>query len=332
MGTIRTTPRRPVLPTPTRWLTPLLISLLCSCAGPDPGADSFDEDGAKPATPSPAPTIEELANARYDGLTEQTVTLVDGEWQGEPVAEDAASRPMIGLVEDFHVVLDADGDGNEEAIALLWSSSGGSGTFDYLALMGRDNDQIVNLGTADLGDRVSIRSYDVEQGRLVLEVVQAGPRDARCCPGEVVRRSWAWIDNRFSELPSEPLGRLSLAHLEGVEWILERLTWKEPVASEPAITLIVQDQNISGTAGCNRFQANVDPGDMPGDLAVGPVAATSRSCGDTIDALESRFLEALSGVNRYSFMAGKLVLSWSHGDQWNTMVFAPRPLATPSNS
>jgi len=310
----------------------VLVSLLCGCAAPDPGAAPVDEETAKPSTASPAPTIKELANARYDGLAEETVTLVDGVWQGEPFAKDAASRPMVGLVEDFHVVLDVDGDGDDEAIALLWTSSGGSGTFDYLALMGRDNDNIVNLGTADLGDRVSIRSYDVEQGRLVLEVVQAGPGDARCCPGEVVRRSWAWIDNQFSELSSEPLGRLSLADLEGVEWLLERLTWEKPVASEPPITVVFQDKNISGAAGCNHFQANVDEGDMPGDLAIGPTAATSRSCGDTIDGLESQFLEALSGANRYSFMAGKLVLSWSHGGQWNTMVFAPKPLPTPPKS
>ncbi|MEJ2086137.1 MAG: META domain-containing protein, partial [Acidobacteriota bacterium] len=240
--------------------------------------------------------------------------------------DGGASRPVVGLLEDFRVVLDADGDGDDEAIALLWSSSGGSGTFDYLALMGRENEQIVNLGTAELGDRVSIRSYEVKQGRLVLEVVQAGPGDARCCPGEKARRSWAWIDNQFSELQSEPLGRLSLADLEGVEWVLERLTWKEPVASEPAITLSFQDRNLSGLSGCNRFQATVDEGDLPGDLKIGPVAATSRSCGDPIDALEMQFLEALSGVNRYSFMVGKLVLSWSHGGQWNTMVLAPRPL------
>jgi hypothetical protein len=45
--------------------------------------------------------------------------------------------------------------------------------------------------------------------------------------------------------------------------------------------------------------------------------------GELMD-LESRYLDALSRVTGFSFLAGKLVLNWEKDGNWSAMMFTPR--------
>lgn len=156
------------------------------------------------------PSLEEAGNIIYHGIDGATLTLVDGRWEGEPWVEGGAARPSAGLAESLDLSGDVDGDGNDEAIVLLWTSSGGSGTFDYIAVVDRDDDgKAVNTGTALLGDRVKVRAAGVVAGRLVLDVLQAGPNDAMCCPGQKVRRTFILQESGLVEAESQDLGRVS---------------------------------------------------------------------------------------------------------------------------
>ena len=306
----------------------LVIAL--GCSSPQSGIDLSEDQGpleGKQQNSIEPPTAAELASASYHGIAEQRVTLVDGEWEGEPFVEGGVSRPAVGLVDDFALTGDLNGDGKMEAVALLWSSSGGSGTFDYLAAMGRDGDQIVQLGLAELGDRIKIRSYEIDGERIVLEVVQAGPDDAACCPGQKLRRTWSMTKDGLSEGASEDLGRLSIADLSSLEWVLRRFTWEEAAPEQPEITLVFNDQGASGFGGCNRFNVTISDGEMPGDLQVGPVASTSMTCSEVVDALEARFLLALQAATQYSFLVSNLAINWVHEDRFNTMILEPRPLS-----
>ena len=47
-------------------------------------------------------------NATYSGIYEHTITLRDGRWEGEPFIKGGASRPAVGLVEDFSLTGDLD--------------------------------------------------------------------------------------------------------------------------------------------------------------------------------------------------------------------------------
>ena len=63
----------------------LIASLgLVACAGPPSGVDDLA-----------------LRSARIDGIEDSRIELEDGVWEGEPFEEDAASRPRIGLIEDY---------------------------------------------------------------------------------------------------------------------------------------------------------------------------------------------------------------------------------------
>ena len=114
---------------------------------------------------SQAPTMEELAAATYEGFDESPLTLTDGRWEGEPAFEGAASVPRVDLAPGFRVTGDLDGDGDDEAVALLHYNFGGSGVFAHLAVVARDAaGGVVNLATVGIGDRVQLRSAAVDEG------------------------------------------------------------------------------------------------------------------------------------------------------------------------
>lgn len=275
--------------------------------------------------PTPPPTPEELANATYIGVTDEPVQLTDGHWEGEPFVEGGASRPAVGLVADLLLSGDLDGDGNQEAIVLLWTSSGGSGTFDYLAAMGRRGDQVVNLATTEIGDRVKIRDARLSEGRIVLNVVQAGPEDAACCPSEKATRTWILQTDRLVEQEPAITGKLSLADLMGPEWVLTHFSWDEPAPEEPEVTLVFEAERIAGKSGCNNFfGAAEEGGDIPGSISIGQVGATRMMCPEEIMAVEDRFQRQLTGVTQYSFLAGKLALTWQNDGTAGVMLFKPR--------
>lgn len=300
-------------------------SLLMCCALPflvtacqdqgDNGHNAVAETHAPPAW-------EEIGNTTFPDIDGASVTFTNGRWQGKPYVEGGASAPSAGLVEDFAVSGDIDGDGQQETVVLLWSSSGGSGTFNYVAVMGRDRDgNVMNIGTLPLGDRVQVISAEIAEGQVRFLVNQAGPGDAACCPGQKARRTFELSGDKMAELPVEEQGRLSLADLEG-EWVLVGFSGDEEVAPEIEITLQVAAGRIAGKAACNRYNGSLSEGGSPGEIhADGPMAATRMMCPPQIMDAEQRYLHALQNVAKYSFVAGKLVLSWSAEDEAGRLWF-----------
>jgi heat shock protein HslJ len=271
-----------------------------------------------------APTLEELANGTYTGIEDHPVKLIDGRWEGEPYAEGGSSRPSVGLVNDFQLHGDLDGDGADEIVVLLWQSSGGSGTFDYLAVMGRKDGAVRNLATAAIGDRVQVRSGTIEDGHIVLDVVQQGDGDAACCATQLSTRTWSLDGGDLTEGEAEITGKLSIEILEGTEWVLTGLKRDEPLGQESEVTLLFADGQVSGKSACNRYSAGVEQGDAPSALKIGPAMGTRMACPGGLMDVEQQYLEALSQVTGFSFLAGQLVLNRDEDGVPSAMVFTPR--------
>lgn len=307
-----------------------LTALTLAACGPQDDTQSrqaAEVPAAKPPAAAaaailPAPSWQEAANAAYTGVFDDAVVLTDAQWQGEPFVEGGASAPTAGLVADFLLSGDLDGDGAEEAVVLLWSSSGGSGTFDYVAVLDRDAaGAAINRATAPLGDRVKIRSAAIEDGRAVFGVVQAGPEDAACCPGQKMRRTFVLEGNALTESGTEDQGRMSLADLAG-EWSLLQFGAGEALPADLDITAQFEGERIAGSAGCNRYSGGLQEGAMPGEVVLaGPLAVTRMMCPLPLMDWEQRYLQALEGLSNYSFMAGNLVLIWRDGDAVDTLIF-----------
>ena len=72
----------------------------------------------------------------YVGIYEDAITLKGGRWAGEPYVNSGISRPLVGIVKDFMLTGDLDGDGSKEVAAILTESTGGSGNRSYCHLRG----------------------------------------------------------------------------------------------------------------------------------------------------------------------------------------------------
>jgi hypothetical protein len=133
-----------------------------------------------------APLTEEvLRNAEYRGIYQEPVHLTDGKYEGEPFVEGGASRPTVAFTDAF-ALGDLDSDGVDDAVVVLVESSGGSGSFLYLAAVLNRDGNPENVTTQSLGDRGQVQKLSIESGQMVIEMIAHGPDDPMCCPTQEV--------------------------------------------------------------------------------------------------------------------------------------------------
>ena len=128
-------------------------------------------------------TEESLKNAEYQGIYPEAVKLSDGQYEGEPFVEGAASRPTVLFTEPF-ALGDLDGDGVDDAAVLLVEDSGGSGSFVYLAAVLNRDGQPENVATTLLGDRAQVEELSIDSGQIGVKMLTHGPEDPMCCPSQ----------------------------------------------------------------------------------------------------------------------------------------------------
>jgi len=283
----------------------VLLTSTAACSRGDATTTSTENSGA--------PSVAELADATYAGIAEDPVTLIDGRWEGAPYVEGGVSRPSVGLLENGTMTGDLDGDGTDEMAALLWESSGGSGTRLYLAVMDRREGDIKNVGTVLIGDRVQVRKGSIDGKLIVLSVVRAGPEDAACCPTETALVSWEFDGNGLNPVEDRVTGTLSLTDLEGTEWVLLELGRQTTPPDGVTVTFVVRDERASGHSGCNTYFAGVS-GPTPGELHFNGMGATRAACAEPTMEFERQYLKILATAATYDFLAGHLVLTCQTGD------------------
>jgi heat shock protein HslJ len=273
------------------------------------------------AASRPAPSWEELAHATYTGIEDQgPVTLSAGKWEGPRLIEGGASVPALWLSEGFRLTGDLDQDGADEAVVHLTYSSGGTGNFGYLAVMGREGGEVVQEAIGLVGDRVQIRAARIDGGSVVLEVLQAGPGDGMCCPRQLATRTFGIRSGKLVETAVQVTGTASLSTLDGTEWVLRKLDGQEGEALPGEATLAFASGKVSGSTGCNQFQGTVSDGESATSLVIGPLITTRKACPEPLMAQEHTFLEKLGQTEVFQFLFGDLVLSGANG----ALVFSPR--------
>jgi hypothetical protein len=107
-----------------------------------------------------------------------TVQLKYGQYR-ESAAPGSAAETVVKLGDEI-----AYGkiNGKDAAAVILFTNSGGSGTFFELALLVRMNKKWINTDVAYLGDRVTIHSLSFEDEAIVVDMTSHGPDDPMCCP------------------------------------------------------------------------------------------------------------------------------------------------------
>ncbi len=237
------------------------------------------------------------------------MTLRNGKWVGEPEPGFTA-RPEMSLSRDIFLVGDVEGDGNEEAVVLLTECCEGTGIFSHLVVMGSRAEKPFQLGSAFIGDRVDIRSARFENGAIILDVVQAEPHEGFSYPTQLATRHWVFREGKLEETASKVTGRLTLAEIEGVDWMLERLSWDDDERTASNVTLSFKAGRVAGSTSCDPYSGNYVAGERVGLIEINqPAFSTRRTCPDFDRTVEHRYVEALKHVSGWSFVDGQLVLT-----------------------
>jgi uncharacterized protein/heat shock protein HslJ len=284
---------------------------------------------ATPVSFGEALSLDALRNATYRGFEDVAteITLRDGRWQGEPYVAGGATLPQAQMVEDLFLSGDFDQHGALETAVLVNYNPGGTGEFLYLAIMQKQDAVPINVASSYVGDRIRVRNFYLKGNRIHIDLIQAGPEDGMCCPGDVVTRTWTFDGQSLEEQPLElAVERLSPALLAGQPWQLKRWRHEEPVVSSVPITLTYENGTLSGHAGCNHYFASIKGGSTPGDVTIAAIGTTRMSCADpTVTAAEQRFLEQLLQVTQLSWHAGYMTLGYGQGQDWGVMFFETTP-------
>lgn len=282
--------------------------------------DKAPKERLAPPGPPPTPTLEQVKAATIGGVFDQAITFSDGRYEGEPYVPDGASRPRALIWDPTFRTSDLDGVLGNEAIAMLSSNSGGSGEFVHLAVFGVRDGAFANLATVPVGDRVKLQSLWLERGKVIMDVIEAGPDDAACCPTQVARKTFGFDGGTFKQVSSEVRGVLAVSMLGANEWTLIEMDGQPVPGGMEAPLIHFEGDSVRGFAGCNRFNATVKE-TRPGEIEIGPAAATKKACPTEQMELETKFLAQLDAVNRYTYLAGRLALGWQDGDDAGTLLF-----------
>ena len=183
----------------------LLLLLLIGCrpATPPPTAvdqtqsapDTSNGTSSSPATPTtPSDQVEEIRNAQYQLATAegiQLVQLTDGRYeQGTASSEDFISVEVT----DFVVFGDLDGDGTDEAAALISENYGGTGVFVFLTIYSNVDDTWTFQTSSMVDDRPELRELSIANNEIFLDAVIHGTDEPMCCPTLRTMRHYRFVD------------------------------------------------------------------------------------------------------------------------------------------
>jgi len=152
-----------------------------------------------------------------------------------------------------------------------------------------------------------------------MDVVEAGPKDPACCPTQLARKTYAMDGGALKQSKSETMGTITIGTLAAIEWMLVSIEGQPvPEGIKPPIVHF-EINSVRGSAGCNRFNATVKE-TAPGELQIGPPAATKMACPPAEMEFEQKFLALFEKASRYTFVAGQLALTGKDGT--GTLIFS----------
>jgi heat shock protein HslJ len=266
--------------------------------------------------------VEDLMNATYSGIFEDAVTLEDGfveiTLEGQPfTVEYQDGRELYG---------DLDGDGSEDAVVFLVERGGGTAAFTYVAVQLNQDGQPVDAGAVMVEDRTQILAESITDGQVILDITTRGPGDGDCCPSYKTSRTYALESGRLVDTSPEDqeLVRVSAGDLNGTSWTLLELNDDVPALADSQVTIRFQDNQISGTGGCNKYNTGFSLSeDNPFIITIDPIASTRMACPDPILDQENAYFKILESVSLWGYDHGQLALAYvDEQGNYSRMLFA----------
>jgi hypothetical protein len=193
----------------THFLILILASLSCRLAlpasdivptgnSPTPVPVQVTVQAATAIPATPQLTANKLKNAQYQlGAHDDhaVIQLTNGKYQK---GTDATTLDYASIIlTDFVALGDLNGDGVNEAAAILFENYGGTGDFSFLAIYTNVNDLPVFLSSTIIDDRPNIKSMTIENGEVQLDATIHGFQDPGCCPALPTTRRYALVNNQL---------------------------------------------------------------------------------------------------------------------------------------
>jgi len=224
------------------------VLLLTACSGPQ--TPLTHQDTPLPVTvtsivPTPKPllptpdipgiSVDQVRNSKYQlGLLDQirTVQLTDGHYQeGTQGDEDYLSVSVT----DFIARGDLNGDGENEAVAIVTEHYGNSGTFVFLVVYQYLDDEPVFTTSMFIDDQPLFNELAIEDGEIFVDVAVHDTDDPTCCPSIETKRHY---------------------FLNGVNLILTDYSTKTPAGDPRVITIEAPLEGIQ-VSGIVRIKGNI---------------------------------------------------------------------------
>ena len=156
----------------------------------------------------PARCVGDVGNLSYSGLFEdREITLAGGVY----TATSDAETIVVHLLDSYVALGDLNGDGSQDAVALLELDTSGSGRFTFAAPV-RDVLTTPTVGTAvEVGDHIQPNALSIADGQVVAEYIGLGAGDGDCCPSWNIRHTFAWQDGALVEVSREEVSKVEAA-------------------------------------------------------------------------------------------------------------------------
>jgi hypothetical protein len=278
--------------------------------------------------PQAAKTWSRLAEATIGGVYDHPVRLAEGQFSGAPFVTGGQSRPMLRLWPELFAIGNLDGDPGDEIVGLLSETSGGSGERVYLLAGKLSGDTLEVLPAKLVGDRVKVRALQIEDRKIILDIVEAGKQEPLCCGTTLTREIWTLHPDGLRLADKISQGRLSLRIIEDRTWQLVDNGATDAPADADCTTLAVSAGQITGSDRGKRYTGRIVEA-APGQIAISDLTGLTERGHDAPDARAKAYLELLASVTQYTFLAGRLTLVLFRAGRPVTLKFAPAVVRTP---
>ena len=170
--------------------------------------DIFGDDGEGAVAGLPDTLVATLGNQSYSGLfDDREITLTGGVY----TATSDAETIVVHLLDSFVALGDLNGDGSQDAVALLELDTSGSGRFTFAAPV-LDVLTTPTVGTAvEVEDRIQPKTVTIADGQVVVEYIGHGEGDGDCCPSWNIRHTFAWQDGALAAVGREEVSKVEAA-------------------------------------------------------------------------------------------------------------------------
>jgi len=146
-----------------------------------PGSDSTATEPAGAAAPTTSAAVSTTSSIAPSGsaldIAYQTTYPIDGSPNGivalengsAEILQEGSATPFTAEVVDA-ITSDLDGDGTDDAVVMLVSNGGGSGSFYSIYGVFADPDQTVISNEISLGDRITVDEFTADSGGGIVNV------------------------------------------------------------------------------------------------------------------------------------------------------------------